>query len=937
MSSGYKYTNLLLLSLLLFTTRAFSFSPSIDWKTLSTENFHIHFSQKNEHIARKVATIAELHHADMTRRLDWVPRQPTHIVLSNESDFANGLASFFPFNEIVLYLTPPSGVSSINDYDNWLNLLFKHEYTHTLHLDKADSIPKALRSLFGRIPWFFPNAIQPLWFIEGLATYEETDFDIGVGRGQNAYFKMVMREELKNGLKPVDQINWRVRNWPGSYIPYAYGVYFMRFINEVYGEQALKKWLDTYSDNIVPARINTSAKLATGKKLDTLWDEFEVWLRQMLNQPNTISQGIPLVEGMKVTDNGYRTHSLDVGSDGSLYYVRQDQLLHTALMKRTSESRHVFLQEITNDAVIDVDANGQVLIAQVDLCDNFSAYTDLFVYSQTHGLRRLTHCARYTRARWQPTSDAIAAVHVDKGQSSLRLLTREGNLLDTLWQGERDEVLGDFDWSPDGRRIVASIWRPMVGWNIEVLILESKQWQPVTRSPLIENSPRYSADGRFIYFSAEYGDTYNIWRYDTLSEESSLLTNVATGAFTPVPGRGDTLFYLGYQDNGFDAYEIEPAVLLSLDSLPSAALMPIYDDPAYEGGQVEPYSPWSSLRPRWWSPLIIANESDKLIGLVTGGNDALHFHEYTLSLQWDVEEENLLGNVFYRYLVSDWLVLNAFISSSQNKTVDAANSDLVSRIRRDDQIQWVADVPLLGAASSWQFSAGVATNYSSDRFVADGVERVPTTRDNVLQFDVLFDNADVQSRSIHPASGRRVRLTAENTGVFDSDFSGQVFTLDWQEFVRLGDSQNVLAFHYLEAYGTDTPASFFLGGSDDPVALINRRDYALPGYNAGTPGLVGRRMRRIGAEWNFPITTVEQGIMVPPVAIDRLFGRAYIQNGAAWQDSAPDETFTSIGVEAFVDLGLIYSGYLQLRIGVAKGLDGQYGDDVSYISIISGF
>ena len=178
-------------------------------------------------------------------------------VLSDSSDLANGYVIPFPFNRSVLYLSPPvtDSATSLFDYNDWWTLLIMHEYTHVVHLDKGHGFVAGLRNVFGRVPLFFPNALNTRWVLEGLATHYETDDEAGTGRGQSSYFKMLMRAELASGFKPVSQVNLPISSWPGGHTPYLYGVYFFRFLDSEYGEGASERFVQNYSDNFIPWRI----------------------------------------------------------------------------------------------------------------------------------------------------------------------------------------------------------------------------------------------------------------------------------------------------------------------------------------------------------------------------------------------------------------------------------------------------------------------------------------------------------------------------------------------------------------------------------------------------------------------------------------------------------------------------------------------------------
>jgi len=233
---------------------AFTHDPSLSWKTLHTPHFNVHYHDDAESLAKETAEISERVHQRLSKYFAWTPLAPTEIVLTDRMDFSNGWAYPWPRNTMTIIVSPPDDVGVLDDYDNWLELLILHEYAHVLHVDMATGFPGLMRDVFGRstFPFFFafPNAYQPPWILEGLATYIETDERFGIGRGQSNSFKTLMRLEVANGVKPIRQINQPMVSWPTGTARYLYGVYFMNFIKERYGDQRLRNWIIQYSDNV---------------------------------------------------------------------------------------------------------------------------------------------------------------------------------------------------------------------------------------------------------------------------------------------------------------------------------------------------------------------------------------------------------------------------------------------------------------------------------------------------------------------------------------------------------------------------------------------------------------------------------------------------------------------------------------------------------------
>jgi Zn-dependent protease with chaperone function len=146
------------------------FDPRFSWRTIETAHFRVHYHNGLEAIAPRAAEIAEEAHRQLAPALLWQPADKTELVLADVSDLPNGMATPFPYNRMVIYLTPPlEQPFSLTGREDWLRLVIVHEYTHILHLDAAHRLPAWLRRVLGRT--YFPNALQPQWLIEGLATY----------------------------------------------------------------------------------------------------------------------------------------------------------------------------------------------------------------------------------------------------------------------------------------------------------------------------------------------------------------------------------------------------------------------------------------------------------------------------------------------------------------------------------------------------------------------------------------------------------------------------------------------------------------------------------------------------------------------------------------------------------------------------------------------
>ena len=223
------------------------FDPAFTWTTLETPHFIVHYHQGEEGIAKRVAVIAEDVHTRLVPRIKWEPKEKTRFVLADSSDEANGMATPLPYNRVVLYLTQPVGEPGFGTtaYDEWLRTLITHEYTHILHLDMVGGVPEVIQDIFGRI--YFPNLFEPIWMIEGLATYEETEQTAG-GRGRSPGSEMVLRlAVLEDRFPDLSQATVYPERWPRGDTPYLFGEAFTRYIADTYGREKLADISTVYS------------------------------------------------------------------------------------------------------------------------------------------------------------------------------------------------------------------------------------------------------------------------------------------------------------------------------------------------------------------------------------------------------------------------------------------------------------------------------------------------------------------------------------------------------------------------------------------------------------------------------------------------------------------------------------------------------------------
>src|SRR5262245_50432922 len=203
--------------------------PRLRFQTISTPRFDIHFHQGEEAQARRLAALAETVAGDLDKTLGRASGR-VQVILVDQTDLSNGWATPIPFNTIEIVAAAPESLSLIGNTDDWLRLVFTHEYTHIVHLSRGQGWIGGLRHVFGRMPLLYPNLFLPLWQIEGLAVHQESLLT-GQGRVPDRNFRALV--DIAAGVSafdPLDRAGGGLVDWPAGNAPHAYGAFFHEFL-----------------------------------------------------------------------------------------------------------------------------------------------------------------------------------------------------------------------------------------------------------------------------------------------------------------------------------------------------------------------------------------------------------------------------------------------------------------------------------------------------------------------------------------------------------------------------------------------------------------------------------------------------------------------------------------------------------------------------------
>jgi len=944
------FTGLTLLLLIVSTTGAGTYDWRLQWSTLETEHFDIYYHEGEEDLAARTAGISESIHAELSALFGWTPKRRTQVVLVDSSDEANAMATPFPYNSIYLFITSPGAHSSLDHYDHWLRTILMHEYTHIIQLDMVGGLPGVLRHIFGRV--IVPNALQPQWMIEGLATFEETR-GTTAGRGRSSWTDMLLRAAvIEDRFPTIDQAGGGLVSWPGHYVPYLFGADFHRFVVEHYGKETWVEIARRYSRLPVPLFIDRNAREIVGKDFAGLWDQWREELRRKYEEQVRRIRAEPTTQSTPLTETGGWRLSPRFSPDGKsiLYTESLDDGFPTVKIARLDgPSGEVILRDTAAEDFSWHPDCKWAIYARIGKHKKYYNYYDLYLLDLDK--RRATRLTRGARARepdLAPDGRSIVCVRNALGQTNLWIYDLETSEFRALTNSGDGIQYAEPRWSPDGALIAASVKPP--GGNRKIVVFDSggsEQFKvPADRGHL--RSPCWSPDGSHIYFTSDLTGVSNIYSFRPTDGEVRRVTNVIGAAFEPdISPDGETIAFLSYSARGFDLHlapagpgtpvEADPAGLIKTAS-PGTK-------PDEIGQAPRPYTPLPTLLPpRYLMPTFFFNTEEAIFGLTTGGADVLGEHAYWAGATYYTGSRHVGWSVGYtNSQLGPSITLRAYDYSVPFGEIvydDRGN------LRDYYEERLTASVTISHQIKKTRISLGysIQDRRNITEFVSLITVRYPGLYDIHYPYSVpdrglfsglrlggVYDNTRRTPLAISPEKGRFIALALElYDGVIGSDYDIFIATADLRAYIRVPIPHAFFRHHVLALRLAGGIAegdvlmqkTFRLGGSLGESIFYGRSDkyYSLRGYE--TSWFLGQRVLLGSAEYRFPVWKMERGMGNLPVFFNQVHGALFVDCGDSFDEGFDaDRLKVGLGAELRFDLTLIYAIPITGRLGLAWGKD----------------
>jgi Tol biopolymer transport system component len=900
-----------------------SFPPELRFRTLETPRVTLHYHQGLEAMALEAAALSDEILAAHEKRYGYRVAR-VHVVLADVEDDPNGFATPLPYPLVGIRVVAPRGNDDFGNHDGWLRFVLTHELAHVVHLDEARGIPGAVRKVFGRVPFFFPNALTPTWMVEGLATDEETE-GTAFGRGRNPDSRMILRmAALDEDFLAEDEAVGALDRWPSGQAPYLFGEAFLSDISERFGAGTVPALAREHSNNLIPYLDDFTAKKVTGSSFHTLWREWAARARADFAREAARIQARGLTPSCALTDRGIRQAGPRYSPDGA-------RIAYTSRTLTRFRAIRVMAADGSGDRKV-ADRNGgttlswtpdgrRIVFDENERHKTYFLRTDLRVVDVGTGrVRALTRGLRAKEPDVSPDGRAIVFVLdkpdgselavVDADGSRLRELTRSAP--GTEWSGPR--------WSPRGDAVAVSRWMPG-GW-LDVVRVDPAGGEVVelTHDRAKDVEPAWTPDGAYILFRSDRDGVSNVYAARLADGALLRVTNVLGGAFTPeVSPDGAHLVFADYGSAGYDLrrMDLDPGALPAAEpfadpyppSRPAAAPVAVAD---------VPYRPLRYMRPTSWAPYFTLGDEVK-IGAATGGVDPLFRHAWGLDLHGGTETHRLGFHAFYQYD----RFRPTFLLTLEDDT-DLVDPSALDRTRK---VTLRASLPVRRRVRS---SQNVSLAWRRSRETLEGVADPMSLDLGGLEAAWSMSTVKGYPYSISPIDGYTLQVAAlKEDPALGSEVSLTKALADARAYVRLFGETDTLALRVGGGTTFGRPSfrrSYSVGGFPDGSLqdVVRTNPAVLRGYpqsGGADPRFTGRNYVAGNVEYRFPLVHPQRGWRALPVFLRHMHGAVFADVGHAWTGGfrfgdLKAGAGAALGADTYLGHLLPFTGVL----GVARGL-----------------
>ncbi len=586
--------------------------PELEWRTVRTEHFDLHYPAPAERWTLEVARRMEAVRTAVAEIVGFAPAARVTVIVEDPANVPNGFAiPLIDQSTIVLWPTPVAAPNPLANNRSWWDILAIHEFAHVAHLTRESRNP--IQRLLWRLA---PARLGPVarrsprWLTEGYATYVEGRLTSS-GRPNSAGRASILRQwALEGRLPSYGALNASSGFYAGS-MAYLAGSAYLEWLDEraqrdsAHGRALAPGESFTLLWRRMSARVDRGFDEAFrgvyGESPAALYARFttEVTGNALAIRDSLAAAGTR--QGRLVQRLTYGTGEPAISPDGQLLALVVRDREHpprltilaiagdsaatadSAAAARRAQAEARMLARDPEDvaaiqrfprprrvvaslATIDGRApdrprfmpNGrEVLLVRTEPTGDGSARGDLFLWNfRTDALRRITTGAGIREADPAPDGRSAVGVRCEWGICDVVRIDLSSGATTVIAGGSPDVQFAGVRHAADGRVVVAQQWEGT--WR-PVLIDRDGSARPVGPADGASRyTPAFTADGGALVTASERGGLVHLERLDLATGAVSPLTRSTGAHFAPEPTPdGRDLYFLALHAGGHDLYRLD--------------------------------------------------------------------------------------------------------------------------------------------------------------------------------------------------------------------------------------------------------------------------------------------------------------------------------------------------------------------------------------------
>jgi hypothetical protein len=920
--------------------------PESSWKfqVLRTEHFEIIYDVRQPVLAKQYAVAAERAYELLFPIFKEAPYK-TIVVLTDETDLSNGLATFLPYPSIYVYPVLPSVLDSNDDYGDWPLEMLVHEYTHILNMYSSHGIYTPLRWLFGSV--VRPNAILPKWYLEGLAVTTESRFtDHGrlrsVGTSADARAWHLGGKVEKAGIADINEQD--IPSWPYGSRPYLFGGWWWNEVIKSKGYPVMETWNQNFSRRL-PFLLNGPMREQMGKSASEIWQSARtVVSEQAARELASIDASNPHVSTPVLANSGEQfVFGLSPSGQKLIYWISRPKAHGSqAWLKTRAEAGQAFsaikeqkLFKTTGTTKVTWLSESKIVFDQVDKNRPNVEFRDLYLYDFDSGdTTRLTKYARAQGPASSPKGDRVVYVQNEGGRNHLMMIDVASKQKRLLIKGSYVLRISGPEFIDDSKVIFSLRKRSgeetlqtydLKAHKIAAFNQDLKSAQNIRRTSLglIATDARTRVRNAYLVgVGANPSQAISNTRTDIETIDFDRQRNELL--FSELTPEGRRLMSTPFERRKpamVETAKIEPA------PTPSASKIKM---------QNESYVPIYYLWPRYWIPMVYPTENGVLVQGTSAVNDPVGRNQYSIFGSYDTVTQKPSYGIDYanRSFPSE-------IGLGYSKTVRYLTADELTLENQAAAVTITNRWPFNSRYATWSFGGlSIDTAGAYDDYVRQG----PTFgfKYSKLQSSSWFGFHLEGHHEEFIVSGENLAYGRSRANMAESISLGRGHRIFLQTRAAVAPklplgNQDLPAGTVGRAIGTILDLGETTVGGNYLVSLSNS-DNLMRGYPSGT--FVGRKLINSNLEYSFPLADTIGGTGTFPMYFNDLemafFGDAVAVDGAAydvdienWRRAHLRQIFTGAGTELRFNTTAAYHLPVTLIVGAYYGFQTQYGGGFS--------